>query len=456
MDTLQHIHDGSSAFSELLETLNISSSDIDPQRVFTAYCKGEVELSEDSNIYIVNTQDEENAKDVLDSISNTNAVIDASVRTGERTPAMGSALRIMNAEKHKQEFPSEMETIKLISESSKVLNSFRHSHNRQITVHEYLTVKEFAGKEFINEDGDVSYGASISDVVALLEADETTPAEKISEIQQGLLKKNDDETERRALATRQQEADTAAKNAEAKSSTVSEVENLEPTVTAPIDNPSEYNDGVGATVTTPPLGADMTAASADAIGQVTSDIETVSAATPPVETIDTDTVLKVGFKESFNNIFSFLEDNDEFEVKDSSVEDLKDGVNTGVDVEEVSGGDKDVSPAQVEAIKKSEECDSKSVIDVETAEKPYSSIKEAYSLGSYFAENSYIKLTAADKERKLTEQMAVIIARDSGDPLYEEYLKAASKVKTIHESICKKHSKRAGTKAKEVIAESVK
>ena len=84
----------------------------------------------------------------------------------------------------------------------------------------------------------------------------------------------------------------------------------------------------------------------------------------------------------------------------------------------------------------------------------YTSIKEACMLDEgYFYEDTFIRESAETKQAKLIEQISLIIARESGDPLYEELLKSAAYTARLQEACSKKYKNKALKEAKKVMGE---
>ena len=84
----------------------------------------------------------------------------------------------------------------------------------------------------------------------------------------------------------------------------------------------------------------------------------------------------------------------------------------------------------------------------------YTSIKEACMLDEgYFYEDSFLRESAAEKQERLVEQVALIMARESADPLYEELLKTAAYMARLQEGCKKKYGKKAMQEASKIMGE---
>lgn len=109
-------------------------------------------------------------------------------------------------------------------------------------------------------------------------------------------------------------------------------------------------------------------------------------------------------------------------------------------------------------------CDSnsKSASDLKTPEAvdaiveesfvPYTSIKEAFMLQEdYFERESRVKVSTDQKAKKLTEQVALVIAKESRDPLYEELIRTAANAKSIYSRLVESYSEIASQRASKII-----
>ena len=84
----------------------------------------------------------------------------------------------------------------------------------------------------------------------------------------------------------------------------------------------------------------------------------------------------------------------------------------------------------------------------------YTSIKEACMLDEgYFYEDTFIRESAEMKQEKLVEQVALIMAREASDPLYEELLKSAAYTARLQEACGKKYKNKAIKEAKKIMGE---
>ena len=82
----------------------------------------------------------------------------------------------------------------------------------------------------------------------------------------------------------------------------------------------------------------------------------------------------------------------------------------------------------------------------------YTSIKEACMLDEgYFYEDTFIRESAEVKQAKLVEQVALILARESADPLYEELLKSAAYTARLQEACGKKYKNKASKEAMKIM-----
>ena len=87
----------------------------------------------------------------------------------------------------------------------------------------------------------------------------------------------------------------------------------------------------------------------------------------------------------------------------------------------------------------------------------YGSLKEACMLDEgYFVEDSYVKETAAEKTAKLTEQVALLVAREKADPLYDELLKESAYCMRLREQIQAKYKRDAAAKVETITEAAVR
>jgi len=125
--------------------------------------------------------------------------------------------------------------------------------------------------------------------------------------------------------------------------------------------------------------------------------------------------------------------------------------NAGSDVLDQHGEIKEVSPEG------SEKAEPEDVTVEDKSEelpeaKEYHSLKEAFLLeADYFETDSVERVTAKAKQAKLIEQISLLIAKESNDPLYEELLETAVVAKRLQENIKQKHYGKAHKKANEMI-----
>jgi len=90
---------------------------------------------------------------------------------------------------------------------------------------------------------------------------------------------------------------------------------------------------------------------------------------------------------------------------------------------------------------------------VEDVTEGYNSIKEAFLLErEYFSKDSRILLTASEKRAKLENQMALLVARDSQDPLYEELVKTTILAKKLQETLQERYVEVAKQKSEELVS----
>jgi hypothetical protein len=85
-------------------------------------------------------------------------------------------------------------------------------------------------------------------------------------------------------------------------------------------------------------------------------------------------------------------------------------------------------------------------------EAEYRSLKEAFLLEEgYFDKDSISRVTAAQKQEKLENQIGLLIARESADPLYEELLHTTAIAKQLQLQLQEKYKPVAKKKAKQLI-----
>jgi hypothetical protein len=82
----------------------------------------------------------------------------------------------------------------------------------------------------------------------------------------------------------------------------------------------------------------------------------------------------------------------------------------------------------------------------------YKSIKEAFLLeADYFSKDSKVVLTADEKRNKLENQMSLLIARESQDPLYEELVRTTILAKKLQEQLHDRYGEAAKAKSQELV-----
>ncbi len=85
-------------------------------------------------------------------------------------------------------------------------------------------------------------------------------------------------------------------------------------------------------------------------------------------------------------------------------------------------------------------------------ETEYRSLKDLFLLeGNYFETESVRKVSPEAKLSRLEEQLALLIARDQEDALYEELLKTTIIAKSLQEQVVSKYKKAAKEKAKSIV-----
>jgi hypothetical protein len=88
----------------------------------------------------------------------------------------------------------------------------------------------------------------------------------------------------------------------------------------------------------------------------------------------------------------------------------------------------------------------------EDVTKGYKSIKEAFLLETdYFSKDSNVLLTADEKRTKLENQMSLLIARESQDPLYEELVRTTILAKKLQEQLHDRYGEDAKAKSQELV-----
>jgi len=82
----------------------------------------------------------------------------------------------------------------------------------------------------------------------------------------------------------------------------------------------------------------------------------------------------------------------------------------------------------------------------------YKSLKEACALDKdYFTTDSYTIQTSSQKINKLTEQVSLLIAKESMDPMYDELLKQSVYTQRLQEALINKYSAKAEPRVNEMI-----
>ncbi len=85
-------------------------------------------------------------------------------------------------------------------------------------------------------------------------------------------------------------------------------------------------------------------------------------------------------------------------------------------------------------------------------EAEYRSLKEAFLLeDGYFEKESVSKVTPEQKQDKLVNQISLLVARESADPLYEELLHATAVARQLQTELQEKYKASAKKKAKQLI-----
>jgi hypothetical protein len=193
-------------------------------------------------------------------------------------------------------------------------------------------------------------------------------------------------------------------------------------------------------------------------------------ASKPVATKETDGTTMTPSKTN-SDVFPADEHKEVEEVKEIIIESEKEELNdAGSDTINDDGQIKDEAKPEKEE-SKAEPTDvttDKEKVEMETAQpepekveaaKPatvheavnYKSVKEAFLLESdYFEKDSYALVSAADKQAKLEKQMALLVARDSQDPLYEELVRTTALAKKLQEQLQERYNLFGKEKASEL------
>lgn len=123
-------------------------------------------------------------------------------------------------------------------------------------------------------------------------------------------------------------------------------------------------------------------------------------------------------------------------------------VDAVIETPEVAEMGTDENEKHIEAEEKENEVENKPEAQSIKESVHYTSLKEACMLDEgYFAEDSYIVESAESKQAKLVEQVAVLMAREEGDPLYEELITAAIRLERLQEAVVNKYHDAAADKA---------
>jgi hypothetical protein len=151
---------------------------------------------------------------------------------------------------------------------------------------------------------------------------------------------------------------------------------------------------------------------------------------------------------------SLLEQDNTEEVNDAG----SDTINNDGDLEDPSHEEpkkalpSDVTTAPAVATPAEKEPVKATPADVTEAVK-YKSLKEAFLLeNGYFDKDSVETVSAQAKRDRLLEQLALLTARDSKDPLYEELLQSTVVAKRIQKKLQEKYTGAATTRAEQMFA----
>jgi hypothetical protein len=151
---------------------------------------------------------------------------------------------------------------------------------------------------------------------------------------------------------------------------------------------------------------------------------------------------------------SLLEQDNTEEVNDAG----SDTINNDGDLEDPSREEpkkalpSDVTTAPAVATPAEKEPVKATPADVTEAVK-YKSLKEAFLLeNGYFDKDSVETVSAQAKRDRLLEQLALLTARDSKDPLYEELLQSTVVAKRIQKKLQEKYAGAATTRAEQMFA----
>ena len=69
---------------------------------------------------------------------------------------------------------------------------------------------------------------------------------------------------------------------------------------------------------------------------------------------------------------------------------------------------------------------------------------------AYFNESSFEVVTPEKKEERLITQLAIKIAKEKMDPMFQELLKAASEAKRLQDAIVEKYKDEASSKSNQI------
>lgn len=191
----------------------------------------------------------------------------------------------------------------------------------------------------------------------------------------------------------------------------------------------------------------------DIVGKVAPEINTTGVDAPAAGDINVDITVDDPLKESFDAIFAALSDTKLSEACDDEKK------YSGIDAEVVSGGGLATGDS---ALVKGTEAGENDCCDNLVTGKVYipcrakedkkpSTIKEALMLTpEYFQESSFDVVTPEMKEDRLKVQLALRIAKEKMDPMFEELRKAATEAKKLQDALVEKYSSEAAEKSDKI------
>ena len=193
----------------------------------------------------------------------------------------------------------------------------------------------------------------------------------------------------------------------------------------------------------------------DVIGEIAPEINTTGVDAPAAGDINVDIEVDDPLKESFDAIFAALSD---MKLSEACCGEKK---CNDIDAEVVSGGGLATGDSALVKGTEAGEKDCCGNLVVGTGkdyiphkakeDKKPSTIKEALMLTpEYFQESSFKVVTPEMKEDRLKVQLALRIAKEKMDPMFDELRKAATEAKKLQDALVEKYSSEAAEKSDKI------